>query len=368
MAAVLLLAACGGSSGPEGADETAAATDREIGAPMPVSALEEVAPVPTVIVIDASGSMAVQDAPGQRLEAAKAAVGDVMAALRPGHELGLVVYGTSTGSSDAEQQAGCQDVVVAREVGPMAQRDIAGVLAGLEPRGYTPVGLSLQTAVDLLPASGPRQVVIVSDGLDTCAPDGLGPDPCAVAGDLHGTDQDLTVSTVGFRTDADPAASAQLDCIAEAGGGQNLSAATATLLATRLSATLNQDWSAQALTSTSFRGIDLGATVDDVRSAADEELPTVRSRGVVELEVGEAVVELTDGLVSAITIATSDVRTIDGLAVGDSRADAERLYGPTNASGDGVVSVVADGTGATCFALDLDGSDRITAITLRACG
>ncbi|MEG9226870.1 vWA domain-containing protein [Aeromicrobium sp. Sec7.5] len=362
-----LVAACAGGS--DRRDGTAPVPDRsrDLSAPMPVSAAQEAPAVPTVVVIDASGSMVTQDAPGQRLEAAKAAVTEVVTLLPWGHEVGLVVYGSGTGSSDAEQVAGCQDVVVAREVAPRGQRDVAGVLAQLQPSGYTPIGLSLQTAADLLPKTGPRQVVVVSDGLDTCAPDGLGVDPCLAAQELHAADPELTVSTIGFRTESDPAAAEQLDCIATAGGGKALGAATSTLLGTRLSAALNSGWSAQALGSTSFRGIALGSTIDEVAAAVDEDLPTIRSRGVVELEIDDATLQLTDGLVTAITVATPDVRTIDGLAVGDSRADAELLYGPARPGPDGDLLVSADAGAATSFRLGVD-DDEIVSITLCACG
>lgn len=364
---VALLASCGGSSDPASDAAPVPEGSRELSAPTPVAALDEAPPVPTVIVLDASGSMAAEDAPGQRLEAAKAAVTDVVTRLPWGHEVGLVVYGSSTGSSDAEQPAGCQDVVVAREVAPRGQRDVAGVLAQLQPRGYTPIGLSLQTAADLLPDSGPRQIVVVSDGLDTCAPDGLGPDPCLTAQELHAGDAELTVSTIGFRTEADPAASAQLDCIAAAGGGQALGAASATLLGTRLSATVNSGWSAETLTGTSFRGIALGASLDELEAAVDEELPTIRARGVVELEVDDATLEITDGVVTAITIRASDVRTIDGLGVGDTKADAERLYGPARPGPGGDLVVTADAGSTTSFRLDVV-DDEIVSITLCACG
>lgn len=367
-AVVLAVAACAGGGGSTDAPVPEPERSRELSAPMPVAALEEAPPMPTVIVLDASGSMATQDAPGQRLEAAKAAVADVVTRLPWGHEVGLVVYGSSTGSSDAEQAAGCQDVAVAREVAPRGQRDVAAVLAQLQPRGYTPIGLSLQTAADLLPETGPRQVVVVSDGVDTCAPDGLGPEPCLAAQELHAADADLTVSTIGFRTAADPAAAEQLDCIATAGGGQALDATSATLLGTRLSATLNPGWSAQALSGTSFRGIALGSTLEQVRDAVGEELPTIRSRGVVELEIDDVTLEMTDGVVTAVTVSTPDVRTIDGLGVGDTRADAELFYGPARPDPEGGVLVAADATAGTSFRLGLDAADTIIAITLCACG
>ncbi|GAA1753100.1 hypothetical protein GCM10009710_35990 [Aeromicrobium alkaliterrae] len=362
---VVLVAACSGSG--EAGPGPSTGPDREVSAPMPVSALEEAPPVPTVIVIDASGSMATEDAPGQRLQAAKDAVGEVVAGLPAGHEVGIVVYGTSTGGTPQEQVAGCQDVTVAVPLGPLRPRAVADQLGPLGPSGYTPIGLSLQVASAQLPGDGPRSIVVVSDGSDTCASAGLGPDPCDIAGALHRADADLTVSTIGFRSAADPEAAEQLGCMAREGGGQHLDAASGTLLSTRLSATLNAGWSGQALTPTSYRGLSLGMTIAEVTAADPDVSATIRSRGVVDVEIPTGTLTFTDGVLSAVTVDSPDVRTIDGLAVGDTRTDAERLYGSATTSGDGV-TVAADGTGTTCFALELDGADTITAITLGACG
>ena len=62
------------------------------------------------------------------------------------------------------------------------------------------------------------------------------------------------------------------------------------------------------------------------------------------------------------------MRTIDGLGVGDTRADAELLYGPARGDADGAVVVTADPAAGTSFRLGLDASDEIVSITLCACG
>ena len=83
----------------------------------------------------------------------------------------------------------------------------------VQARGWTPVGSSLRAAEQDLPASGERTVVLVSDGIDSCAP----PDPCDVARELARRGTHLTVHTIGFQIDGQ--ARAQLQCIAEATGG-----------------------------------------------------------------------------------------------------------------------------------------------------
>lgn len=168
---------------------------------------------PTMVVIDASGSMLVDDAPGPRIDAAKSAVRSLVSGLPAGAEVGLMVYGAGTGSTEAEKAAGCQDVRTLVPVGPV---DAAGFLAtvdGIVAAGYTPIGLALREAAAALPQEGPRAIVLVSDGEDTCAP----PPPCEVAAELAGAGLDLTVHTVGFKVNE--AARADLQCIAEATGG-----------------------------------------------------------------------------------------------------------------------------------------------------
>lgn len=166
-----------------------------------------------MVVLDASGSMNVSDAPGPRIAAAKKAVRTMVRGLPANARVGLEVYGTSTGSSDAEKAAGCKDIKILQ---PVADVDKAALIAKVDrirARGYTPIGNALKRAAAALPAEGPRSIVLVSDGIDTCAP----PDPCAVARQLKRSGVDLIVNTVGFKVDAK--ARAQLACIAAATGG-----------------------------------------------------------------------------------------------------------------------------------------------------
>ncbi|MHA6620925.1 vWA domain-containing protein [Pseudonocardia sp. DLS-67] len=169
---------------------------------------------PTMLVLDASGSMTGADPDeGTKMDAAKHAVHALLDTAPNGAPVGLVAYGTGTGNSDAERAQGCQDVTVLHPPGPLDRAGIGADVDGLVPRGYTPIGRSLQVAADQLPQEGPRSIVLVSDGVDTCAP----PEPCEVVRTLAGQGVDLVVHAVGFGVDE--AARAQLSCIAQATGG-----------------------------------------------------------------------------------------------------------------------------------------------------
>ena len=131
----------------------------------------------TAVIIDASGSMLAPDAGGQtRMDAAKQATEGLLNDLPKEQRLSLLTYGTQTGSGDEEKAAGCQDVTTLVPMGGN-RAEMVSKVKGLNPRGYTPIGKSLQQAEKELPSQGGRQIVLVSDGIDTCAP----PPVCEVA-------------------------------------------------------------------------------------------------------------------------------------------------------------------------------------------
>ena len=208
------------------------------------------APVPVMIVLDASGSMNQADAPGPRIDAAKAAATDLLGTLPADAQVGLMVYGTGTGSTDGEKAAGCQDVKTLAPVAPLNAATLATQIQGISASGYTPIGNALTAAADALPNEGPRSIVLVSDGEDTCAP----PAPCDVARDLHGQGIDLTVHTVGFRVDA--AARDQLSCVAQATGGTYSDAGDGAGLAQALQAKVDYAITGYTTAGTPMTGAD----------------------------------------------------------------------------------------------------------------
>ncbi|TCP46837.1 Ca-activated chloride channel family protein [Tamaricihabitans halophyticus] len=169
---------------------------------------------PTMLVLDGSGSMKDNDpSGGTKMAAAKNSVHSLVDMLPDDARLGLTTYGTETGETPAEKEAGCQDVSVLQDVKQLDRQAITTAVDGIQPSGYTPIGHSLRTAADQLPDDKQRAIVLVSDGLDTCAP----PDPCDVADELAEEGINTVVHAVGFGVDDE--ASEQLNCIAETTGG-----------------------------------------------------------------------------------------------------------------------------------------------------
>ena len=182
----------------------------------------------TSVIIDASGSMLAPDAGGQtRMDAAKQATEGLLNDLPKEQRLSLLTYGTQTGSGDEEKAAGCQDVTTLVPMGGN-RAEMVSKVKGLNPRGYTPIGKSLLQAEKELPQQGARQIVLVSDGIDTCAP----PPVCEVAKQIRQRGVDIVINVIGLNVDDQ--ARSELQCVAKAGGGSYADAKDAASLKEQL--------------------------------------------------------------------------------------------------------------------------------------
>ncbi|MFG2284694.1 VWA domain-containing protein [Streptomyces sp. NPDC048595] len=180
-----------------------------------------------VMVLDSSGSMADDDGSGStRIASARKAVGTVVDALPDGYPTGLRVYG-------ADKPKGCDDTRLAQPVASLDRSGLKKAVAGLKPKGDTPIGLSLRKAAEDLPrpaggSIGKRTILLISDGEDNCQT----PPPCKVAAQLAASGVDLHIDAIGFQVAGK--ARAQLECIAKAGNGQYYDAPDAKSLARQL--------------------------------------------------------------------------------------------------------------------------------------
>jgi Ca-activated chloride channel family protein len=165
-----------------------------------------------LVILDGSDSMNADAGDGgTRLDAAKAALGELIDAVPEGAKVGLRVYGNElSGVSRAE---GCRDTNLVTPVGPLDRDAFRSQVEGLEGKGRTPIGRSLLKAPEDLGPSGDRTVILVSDGGDNCAP----PPPCEAARRVAKRGLKLSISVVGLQVN--DRVRRQLECIAEAGGG-----------------------------------------------------------------------------------------------------------------------------------------------------
>ena len=164
------------------------------------------------LVLDVSGSMTETVPGGVKIDVARQAVNQLLQQLPSSYNVGLRVYGHRYEQSDATRS--CTDTELLAPLKPLTAESRVTVsqrLAGLQPKGLTPIAYTLQSAVnDFASVSGANFIILVSDGEETC--DG---DPLAVADWIMGLGIGLKVFVVGFDVDS----RVQLQGIATKTGG-----------------------------------------------------------------------------------------------------------------------------------------------------
>ena len=172
------------------------------------------------VVLDASDSMAEKDTGdgGTRMDAAKKAANETIDTLADSAQTAVIAYGSEESNAPDNREKGCQDITTLASLGNNKPEDLENKINELEPKGYTPIGNAIKQAADELGDSGTRNIILVSDGIDTCAP----PPVCDVAEDIAGDGIDLAIHTVGFKVD--DKAQKELECISDVSGGTYTSA------------------------------------------------------------------------------------------------------------------------------------------------
>lgn len=181
---------------------------------VPASAQEENSNL--VFVLDGSGSMWGRVDGEMKIVEAKQVMADLLADVPENVDVGLVSYGH-------RRKGDCSDIETLASLGT-SPATVATQIQGVSPKGKTPITTSLEQAAELLSGKeGSSTLVLVSDGLETCQGD-----PCALAKQLGSQGIDLVIHTVGFGVGGD--AAAQLQCVAQAGGGNYYHAANGAAL------------------------------------------------------------------------------------------------------------------------------------------
>lgn len=179
-----------------------------------------------VVAFDASGSMAGALGEDTKMAAAKVAVDALLDDLPDDVTASLVAFGHQGTNDEAGRADSCAGVeTLVPGTGDTATlREAAN---GLEPAGWTPLADALAAAGSQLAPSdtvGEQVVYVVSDGEETC-----GGDPVAQARALHDGDIRAVVNILGLDLPANERA--QLEAVAQAGGGLFTSITTQSELA-----------------------------------------------------------------------------------------------------------------------------------------
>lgn len=172
----------------------------------------------SILILDASGSMWGQVDGQTKISAARRAVGSILSKWKPNDRLGLMAYGHRS-------KGDCKDIELVVPVSRFDPDRIKAAVNDLNPKGKTPIADSLRAAASALKTTENKaNVVLVSDGIETCVAD-----PCAVAAELKKAGVGFVAHVIGFDV-TDPVAKSQLQCIAKATGGVYLDASNASAL------------------------------------------------------------------------------------------------------------------------------------------
>ncbi|MDX1920696.1 MAG: VWA domain-containing protein [Candidatus Caenarcaniphilales bacterium] len=176
-----------------------------------------------MIVMDASGSMS-EPAPGSatKMLMAKNVLEQVLSKIDSSIPVGLRVYGSSKTTPDPV--IACQDSILLVPPGVGNRGQMINKLREVKPTGATPISYSLKKAVedlDQIDAKN-KSVVLISDGLETCAYD-----PCLLARSMKARGVNVQFNVVGFNVNNDFQARSQLECIAKSTDGKFYTADTA---------------------------------------------------------------------------------------------------------------------------------------------
>lgn len=171
------------------------------------------------ILIDCSQSMKeglggfLSDDHEPKMEAAKRVLEQTMASIPSDVNVGLRVFGQSFRN---DPYIDCQQTALLVPPGMHNRRAMVERIRQIHPYGLTPLTYALeQAAADLAQFPGRKQIILISDGAETC-----GLDPCATIRLLTARGINMKIDIVGLGLKHDNEAKIQLNCIANQTGGK----------------------------------------------------------------------------------------------------------------------------------------------------
>ncbi len=180
-----------------------------------------------LFIFDASGSMWGKIGATAKIQIAKETMGKLSDKISTSSKVGLIAYGHRSASD-------CNDIETLVPMGPFDKTKFNNTIKALNPKGKTPIALSINQALALIRgASNPVTIILVSDGLETCEGNA-----CETVKNARASGIKITMHVVGFgiaEKDLAP-----LECIAQAGGGQYFPANNAEELAKALEQTVKE--------------------------------------------------------------------------------------------------------------------------------
>jgi hypothetical protein len=192
----------------------------------PPAATTPRAPAATIIVLDGSRGMWTRIGGQSKVAIVRSSLGQAFKSYEDRVAFGLVAFGHREGKTCAEPE-------LMAKPGELSSKTPGKLLfgAGFKPKLGRPIAAALVEAAKQTPAAG-LDVLLITDGLDSCKAN-----VCATVKALKQAAPQLRMHVIGFDPKAKQTVKA-LACVAQATGGQFLTAATATELKKDLSTVL----------------------------------------------------------------------------------------------------------------------------------
>lgn len=167
-----------------------------------------------IFILDASGSMWGQVEGKAKIAIAKEVLTDLIRDLPDNAVVGLVAYGH-------RRKGDCNDVEELVPFRAIDKKRLIRTIKSLRPKGKTPISRSVRLTADRIKGQeNQTTIILVSDGKETCDPD-----PCRLVKKLKATGIKFVMHVIGF--DVTQEERVQLECMANAGGGQYFTAGNA---------------------------------------------------------------------------------------------------------------------------------------------
>ncbi|MCB1845609.1 MAG: VWA domain-containing protein, partial [Halioglobus sp.] len=226
------------------------------------------------LVLDASGSMRSSKAlvAGKlKMEMAREVMQEIIQSLPDDTEVGLRVYGHRVREGT---QGDCQDTELVAPIAKLDRALLGAAVNKVQALGTTPIAYSIgQACGDLAKVSGPKLLVVITDGKEECKGD-----PEAAVAACRASMDDLRVDIVGFaladakdKSDMERAATAGTGRFFDAQDGGALSAAIEESLAMPFDVLDSRDTSvAQGLTGSQGQALYQGSYSVVVRTASGD--------------------------------------------------------------------------------------------------
>jgi hypothetical protein len=177
------------------------------------------------LIFDASGSMWAEMDGRRKIEIAKEVLVESVGTLPDDAIVGLRVYGQRFSNRAEDKAKSCADSELVHPFADLDREVLIDKIESIRPNGWTAMGRSLAALLeDFRGVTGPKLVVLVTDGKETCATSASDPDyPPAVAQRLVDAGYEIDLRVIGFDID-EAETREQLQHIVEPSGGVYLDA------------------------------------------------------------------------------------------------------------------------------------------------